>query len=358
MMHLRSAILFAVPKGTTQVPLIMNIQHLITRNNTPITRGDPLTDVLSQPYTYLEQLPGNNKKIRAHFLQAFNDLYFGIQNPPLLQAMNEVVDILHDCLLIIDDVEDSSTVRRGATAAHLRYGIPSTINCVNYMYFVAIHKANQLSKLYTKDEGVQKQINDHVNQVIIDEMLNLHHGQGVDIYWRDNKHSIPLPTEEEYLEMVMDKTGGLLRIMVKLLQAFKPASSDTSVPLTSLIGMIYQLRDDYFNLTSDKYSHMKGMVGEDLIEGKFSFPILHSLRGNRESSVGELLYQHDLEGRKHQGELIKQAIEFMEGDGSLEYTNGKLKECLRLAETMVGEESGGDERKRGIYGILKQLSDT
>ena len=38
----------------------------------------------------------------------------------------------------------------------------------------------------------------------------------MDLYWRD---SLTCPTEEEYIEMVNNKTGGLLQLAVKLRQA-------------------------------------------------------------------------------------------------------------------------------------------
>jgi geranylgeranyl diphosphate synthase type 3 len=50
-----------------------------------------------------------------------------------------------------------------------------------------------------------------------DEMLNLHRGQGLDIHWRD--HQI-CPTEDEYKSMVIDKTGGLFRLAIRLMQAY------------------------------------------------------------------------------------------------------------------------------------------
>lgn len=37
----------------------------------------------------------------------------------------------------------------------------------------------------------------------------------MDLYWRD---SFTCPTEEEYLKMVSNKTGGLFRLAVKLMQ--------------------------------------------------------------------------------------------------------------------------------------------
>lgn len=51
------------------------------------------------------------------------------------------------------------------------------------------------------------------------------------------------------------------------------------VPLANLIGVIFQIRDDYMNLQSSQYADNKGFC-EDLTEGKFSFPIVHSIRAD------------------------------------------------------------------------------
>jgi geranylgeranyl diphosphate synthase, type III len=58
-------------------------------------------------------------------------------------------------------------------------------------------------------------------ELMIDELINLHRGQGMDLFWRD---SLTCPTEEEYVEMVNNKTGGLLRLAVKLMQACSPSN--------------------------------------------------------------------------------------------------------------------------------------
>ena len=71
-----------------------------------------------------------------------------------------------------------------------------------------------------------------------DEFLNLHRGQGLELFWRD---SLTCPTEEEYIDMVNNseytstgctassrcraETGGLLRLAVKLMMA----KSDSNV---------------------------------------------------------------------------------------------------------------------------------
>jgi geranylgeranyl diphosphate synthase type 3 len=108
----------------------------------------------------------------------------------------------------IDDVEDSSLLRRGVPVAHSIFGIPQTINSANYVYFCGLKELLKLKSASAID-------------IYTDELINLHRGQGMDLYWRD---SLTCPTEDEYLAMVSDKTGGLFRLAIKLMQA------ESSVP--------------------------------------------------------------------------------------------------------------------------------
>jgi geranylgeranyl diphosphate synthase type 3 len=64
-------------------------------------------------------------------------------------------------------------------------------------------------------------------EIFTEELLNLHRGQGMDLYWRD---SLTCPSEADYLEMVGNKTGGLFRLAIKLMQA--ESKTDMSVVLS------------------------------------------------------------------------------------------------------------------------------
>lgn len=87
--------------------------------------------------------------------------------------------------------------------AHNIFGTAQTINSSNYVYFLTLRE-------------VQKLKSPQAIEIFTEEMLNLHRGQGMDLFWRD---TLTCPTEEEYLEMVGNKTGGLFRLAVKLMQA-------------------------------------------------------------------------------------------------------------------------------------------
>lgn len=87
--------------------------------------------------------------------------------------------------------------------AHSIFGVAQTVNSANYVYFQALGEALKLN-------------NEEVTRIYTEELINLHRGQGMDLFWRD---TLRCPTEDEYLEMVGNKTGGLFRLAVRLMQA-------------------------------------------------------------------------------------------------------------------------------------------
>lgn len=91
--------------------------------------------------------------------------------------------------------------------AHNIFGTAQTINSANYVYFVALQELLKLD-------------NPKVIQIYTEELCNLHRGQGMDLYWRD---TLTCPTEQDYLQMVANKTGGLFRLSVQLMQAESPS---------------------------------------------------------------------------------------------------------------------------------------
>ena len=151
------------------------------------------------PYEYLDSHPG--KDIRKQLISAFNEW---LEVPAeSLEVITKVVGMLHTASLLVDDVEDSSLLRRGLPVAHSIFGTAQTINSANYTYFIALQE-------------LQKLKSPKAMTVFTEELLNLHRGQGMDLFWRD---TLTCPSEEDYLEMVGNKTGGLFRLAVKLMQA-------------------------------------------------------------------------------------------------------------------------------------------
>jgi geranylgeranyl diphosphate synthase type 3 len=298
-------------------------------------------NILKGPFDYLESHPG--KDIRTQLITAFNTW---LQVPSSsLRIITGVVTMLHTASLLIDDVEDSSQLRRGVPVAHSIFGTAQTINSANYVYFCALQELLKLN-------------NPEAIRIYTDELLNLHRGQGMDLFWRD---TLTCPNEDDYLEMVGNKTGGLFRLAIKLMCAespthnFHPSGSPATtqtdyVPLVNTIGLLFQILDDYRNLSDTTYTHNKGLC-EDLTEGKFSFPIIHAIR----SDPSNLVLINILKQKTKDDEVKRYAVSYMERVGSFTYTRRVLRGLTKKALQLVEEVDAGRGKAEGIREVLERL---
>ncbi|KAL8676387.1 MAG: hypothetical protein Q9186_007083 [Xanthomendoza sp. 1 TL-2023] len=268
--------------------------------------------IITRPFEYLMGKPG--KSFRRQLLVALN-VWTDVDESSL-GIINRVVEMLHNASLLIDDIQDSSRLRRGGPAAHLVFGTAQTINAANYVYYLA---QGELIGLKNWSAAIQ---------IYSEELLNLHRGQGLDLYWRD---TLTVPTEEEYMQMINFKTGGLFRLAARLLQSASSKPYDL-VPLVESVGLVFQIRDDYQNLCSEHMASAKGYC-DDLTEGKFSFPVVHSIRNSPDGN-NELL--NILKQRTDDVRLKAQAVWYMQTEtDSFEYTKGKLRDLLATARNRL-----------------------
>ncbi|VDM53550.1 unnamed protein product [Angiostrongylus costaricensis] len=217
----------------------------------------------------------------------------------------KIVQMLHNASLLIDDIEDNSVLRRGLPVTHHIYGTPRTINAANYVYFIALNKCTLLS-----DKAVT---------IFVEQMLELHRGQGKELFWRD---TVTCPTEAEYEEMVVQKTGGLFFLAVKLIELFSSKTYDFS-NLLKQMALYFQIRDDYLNLVSDDMAKQKSFA-EDLTEGKFSFPIIHAIHCSP-TSLNDDPVLNILRQRTKDIEVKKYCIKLLKERYSFEYTLTRLR---------------------------------
>jgi geranylgeranyl diphosphate synthase, type III len=265
---------------------------------------------LLEPFNYINSVPG--KDVRGTLIDCFQ-YWFRVEDEHILSAVKDIIGDLHNASLLIDDIEDNSRLRRGVPVAHSIFGIPNTINCANYVYFLALEKCQALNQ-------------PKATQIFVQELLNLHRGQGYDILWRD---MIRCPTEDEYLSMVCDKTGGLFRLSVGMLQTFATAHcNDDFSKLVNDMAMYFQIRDDFINLADEEYMKSKSFC-EDITEGKFSFPIVHAITNESNTQLISILKQHtsDDDVKRYAQSLLKDM-------GSLDYSRAK---CTALKQEICSE---------------------
>lgn len=221
-----------------------------------------------------------------------------------------------------DDDLPCSRLRRGKPCAHLVYGVAHTINCANHVYFLALQEV--------LDTGNQEAIS-----IFNKELIELHRGQGFDIWWRDGSHQ-RAPSVDEYNMMVKLKTGGLFRLSLGLMAAFSANKMDL-VPLLNDLAVFFQVLDDLLNLSSDEY-HANKSFAEDLTEGKFSFPIVWAIARDCDGRILSMLRQRtEDEGMK------RYFIKYLEELGAMQHTREVLHDLRQQIITTIQALGGNLE---------------
>ncbi|TQN70475.1 Ophiobolin F synthase [Colletotrichum shisoi] len=188
------------------------------------------------PFKYIASLP--SKGVRDTFIDALN-WWLKVPDDSLL-SIKTVIRMLHDSSLM--QVEMSLTIEDGNTDR----GTAQCINAANYMVVMVLVEIQKLRSPIKLD-------------ILSEELENLFLGQSEDLFW---KYRVECPSTEEYMEMIENKTGGLFRLCVRLLQAESTG-------------------DDVRNLDPRPfYAKQKGFA-EDLEEGKISLPMTLTLQRMR-----------------------------------------------------------------------------
>ncbi len=115
------------------------------------------------------------------------------------------------------------------------------------------------------------------------------------------------------------------------------------------MGIFYQIRDDYLNLTSEEYMKTRNSFADDLTEGKFSFPITHAiLYGNQSARLLDILKMKTLDL-----DIKKEAVQIIKDSGSLQFTLSELKTYADEIADLISV-LGGNAR---LEKVIQHLSD-
>ncbi|KAK2038969.1 polyprenyl synthetase [Colletotrichum somersetense] len=265
-------------------------------------------ELVLAPYKYLTSMP--SKGIRELFIRALN-WWLNVPDDKLA-GIQDVVSYLHQSSLMLDDIEDGSKLRRGQPSTHTVYGIGQTINSANFVFVQAFARIQKLA--LGRPE---------VLDIFIDEVENLHKGQSYDLAWKDQVHC---PSVEEYFMMIDNKTGGLFRLCVRLMEAFSTGSCSgiSSEFFVKRLSRYFQIRDDYQNLMSDQYAKEKGFA-EDLDEGKISLPLIYTLQSSPYRDAISRIFKRREDGGEMGLEMKVFIIREMRNTGALDRTYDLLQ---------------------------------
>lgn len=186
-----------------------------------------------------------------------------------------IPEVIHNGTLIIDDIEDSSKLRRGKPCTYKIFQIDIAVNAGNAMYYLP------LLPLMAQKAKLTPEMQRDIYEVYVQEMINLSMGQAMDIAWHRGIANADKLGEEDYLQMCAYKTGTLARMAAKIAAVLVGANKPLVEKLgrfAESIGVAFQMQDDILDVTGVEFAKKKGGVGQDITEGKRSLMVIYTLK--------------------------------------------------------------------------------
>jgi len=264
-----------------------------------------------------------------------------------------IPEVIHNGTLIIDDVEDSSDLRRGKPCSYKIYGVDIAVNAGNTMYYLP------LLPLMEKRAMISADTLRDLYEVYVQEMINLSMGQAMDIAWHRGIANADSLGETDYLQMCAYKTGTLARMSARLAAVLAGASTELVEKLgryAESIGVAFQMQDDVLDLTGKEFAEKKGGRGQDITEGKRTLIVIHTLKNassNDKKRLIEILNMHTSDQT-----LKDEAIAIMQKYNAIEHvkqTAGRIvQESWMDAEKLLPSSEAKEKLKAFAEFLIKR----
>lgn len=212
-------------------------------------------------YDLLSDYPSRGGKMLRPSLCIATARAFGASLDDALRSA-AAIELLHNALLIHDDIEDYSEERRGKPTLHMLHGVPLAINAGDTLTLMSLRPLME-NRL---------QLGPRISLRILEETehmaLESAEGQALELGWRhDNINDL---TETDYLVMVLKKTCWFGTIFPSRVGAMIGTRDSIDLNLFVrfgfFLGTAFQIQDDLLNLVADK-KYGKELDG-DIWEGK------------------------------------------------------------------------------------------
>ena len=264
-----------------------------------------------------------------------------------------IPEVVHNGTLIIDDIEDSSDLRRGKPCTHKLCGIDIAVNAGNTMYYLPL-----LPLMEKKAKIPAEKLRD-LYEVYVQEMINLSMGQAMDIAWHKGIANADNVTEADYLQMCAYKTGTLARMAAKLAAVLAGANKELVEKLgryAESIGVAFQMQDDVLDLTGKEFAQKKGSLGQDVTEGKRTLIVIHTLE--KASAVDKKRLIQILNMHTSEQALRDEAIAIMQKYRAIEHVKQTamciVEESWKDAEKLLAASEAKEKLKAFAEFLIKR----
>jgi octaprenyl-diphosphate synthase len=271
---------------------------------------------------YLGETQG--KKVRAALtLLSFRACLAGRNDASTLQYQQslmtaEAVELIHNATLVHDDVIDDSGTRRGRKTLNYKWGNEITVLMGDFIF------ARVFGLL-------ARHVSPSVIQVISVATDRLCEGEIQEVRAR----FLVTQNQADYYDIIEKKTAALMAVACEAGAMLAGADEATRARLRDYglkVGIAFQVADDLLDLTAPE-SKLGKPNGHDIKEGKFTLPLLHSLKScgrDERSQVQEVLLKNELAPHD-----VAYVMEFIKRQGGIEAATRKAEDLVHEAKALL-----------------------
>ena len=244
-------------------------------------KGDPIELYRASSHYIIS----GGKRLRPFLLIKSSEMFGGNLRRALPSAA--AVELVHNFSLVHDDIMDNDDMRHSVQTVHKHYGMPLAILAGDILF----SKAFELLAVHGRAKGISENAICEMVAKLSSACIQVCEGQATDVRMAsmNDKLSIDSP---QYINMISKKTAALFELSCALGVLSAPNSSAIDVERLSWfgrnIGIAFQLVDDLIGITGDPKLTGKA-VGNDLREGKKTYPILLALRNAKGENRSKIL---------------------------------------------------------------------
>jgi geranylgeranyl diphosphate synthase, type II len=198
------------------------------------------------------------------------------------------IELLHNALLIHDDIEDGSEERRGRPTLHKLHGVPLALNAGDTLSLLSLRPL--MDSVQRIGPGLAVTLFKETERVAWESA----EGQAMELGWcHDNCNSLK---DGDYLTMVLKKTCWLAIIHPSRIGALIGTRGridlEPFIRFGFFLGAAFQIQDDLLNLVADtRYGKERN---GDIWEGKRTLMLIHAFQkanAKERKRVAEIMAQ-------------------------------------------------------------------
>ncbi|MBI2184891.1 MAG: polyprenyl synthetase family protein [Thaumarchaeota archaeon] len=236
------------------------------------------------------------------------------------------LELFHNWILIHDDIEDASEMRRGKPVLHMKYNVPLAINTGD-----ALH-GRTWGVLLENEEILGSERTLRLAKEFLKMTNETTEGQHIELSWiNQNRWDIK---EQDYYLLCEKKTSWYTCIIPCRMGAIVADADEKTiealVPFGLNLGIAFQITDDLLNLTADEKKYGKEGAG-DISEGKRTLMLIKLLNSCTAEEKRRLL---EILGKPREDKTskdIQTVLNMMKKYAALDYAKKKASEFASKA---------------------------